>query len=186
MKKGYILVLISCYACTLCSQPVAGIYKTSTDFLQGTLFSADKNSHAHLHKVIWKNRIDLVHHDSSYRFLKSELYGYCDKEGNVYRFYRDVIYPIVNPGERILIYKISSGTGLKNSPVTETWFFSKEADSDILPLTMTSLLISFRENKSFTGLLEVYCHNETDLTDYDQTYGMYKLNRLLEISTQFK
>jgi hypothetical protein len=186
MKKGCILILISYYACTLCGQPVAGIYKTSGDFLQGTLFSSDKNSHARLHKVIRKNYIDLVHHDSSYRFLKSELYGYCDKEGNAYRFYNDTIYPIMNPGEKILIYKINNGTGLKNSPVTESWFFSKDAGSDILPLTMANLLISFRENKPFTGLLEVYCRNETNLTDYDQTHGIYKLNRLLEISAQFK
>ena len=170
----------------LTGQTAAGVFKTSADFLNGNLFYADKKTNLRLHEVLPKNYVDITHRDSSYRFLKSDLYGYSDKAGNAYRFYKNDIYPILNPGEKILIYKITSGTGLKNSPVTETWFFSKDAASAVLPLKIANVLSAFSDDKAFTSLLEMYYKNAADLIAYDTEHHQYKLNRILEISTQFK
>ena len=75
---------------------------------------------------------------------------------------------------------------MKNSPVTESYFFSKDAGSEILPLSLENLERTFSFDKSFTNILEIHFKKDDDLLEYDSIHKMYKLNRLLQISHEEK
>lgn len=183
-KLSVLLVLLGLIISLRAQQ--SGLILNTDDFLNGRIFTADSRAKLHLHLLRTNGQIEIEHNDSLYRFSKSEIYGYCDVEGKSYRFFHDRVYAILNPGEKILIYSLSSGTGFKNSPLTATYFFSKEAGSEIYSLTLSHLLQVFSDNSAFTLVLELYCKSDTDLFVYDSFYHMYKLNHLLELSKHLK
>ena len=163
-----------------------GLYKNSDDFLKGKMIYTERQSRIRLHDLFKKKIVTVKQNDSSFTLLKSELYGYKDKEGISYRFYKDTIYTILNPTESIILYKRTSGTGMKNSPETESYFFSKEAGSLLLTLTLVNMEKVFSTLPSFTKLLEFTFHYDDDLITYDQQHTKFKINRLLELSENEK
>ena len=165
---------------------VNGIFKSSNDFVNGKITHAGKHTQLKTHALFEQERLEVKSNDSIYSYLKKDVFGYVDKEGFTYRFLNNSIYPILNPYERILLYKQTSGTGMKNSPVTETYFFSKDAASAIQLLTLENLEHAFSSDKPFLNILEIHFKKNDDLIDYDSVHKMYKLNRLLQISHEEK
>lgn len=162
---------------------VQGLYKNSNDFLNSKIAFSESQTHIRLHELFKKKTVIVKYNDSSYTFLKSELYGYMDKQGNSYRFYKDEIYLILNRTKNILLYKRTSGTGMKNSPIVETYFFSKDAGSLIYPLTLANIAKVFSNVPAFTKLVEIRFHYDDDLTEFDTLHNTYRINHLLEIAT---
>jgi len=165
---------------------MTGIYINSDDFINGKITYAGKNTRLKLHELFEKDHLEVVYKDSTFSYLKKDVFGYIDREGLTYRFYDNSIYPILNPYESILVYKKTSGTGMKNSPIVESYFFSKDAGSLMQPLTLENLERAFSTDKVFTDILEIYFKNNDDLAEYDSVHKMYKINRLLEISNHEK
>jgi hypothetical protein len=163
----------------------AGVYKEALDFSEGHLMHMGSDTRIRTYEISGRNAITVKHNDSVFRYLKSELYGYRDKEGNEYRFFNSEIYSIINSREQILIYRKTMGTGLKNSPIIDTYFFSRNAAAEILPLSLRALETEFTDHKKFTALIELFFRNDAELTLYDPVHKMYKLNRLFELSTNF-
>jgi hypothetical protein len=155
-----------------------GIYLTSKDFLNRKVTFASKHTRIRLHEVLNKATIVVKTKDSTYTYFKDSIFGYHDKEGNDFRFYHGKIYPIINPAETILIYKVSNVTVQKGQLKMYSYFFSKDAHSKIFPLTMNHILDEFNDNKAYTNNLEIHCH----LLEYDNAHGVFKINRLLQIT----
>lgn len=181
--KHFNIVFLSVLLCatTWSTAQQAGIILNTQDFLEKRIVPADQR-HLNTWSFSWKSQVEIKYHDSLYRFLKSELFGFCDQEGQFYRFFRGRTYPILNPGEAILIYKLTIGSGFKDQPQVDSYFFSRDAASDINALSLLALLKAFEGNRAFQLLLEIYYKNEGDLITYDPVHHQYKINRLLELS----
>ena len=161
-----------------------GIFLTSKDFLSHKVTFASKHTRFKLHEIVNKEFVIIKTKDSSYTFFKDSIFGYQDNDGNSFRFYNRKIYPIVNPSETILIYKVSDGPAQKGQTKMYSYFFSKDAYSMILPLTMYHVFNEFKENKVFSNILETHYNNNSNLLEYDYTHCLFKINRLLQITKQ--
>ena len=183
-SQHYILVQIICLFSNLSQgqNNGRGIYLTSEDFLNHKVTLASKYTRIKLHEIVNKELVVIKTKDTTYTFFKDSIFGYQDNEGNSFRFYNGNIYPIVNPTETILIYKVSDGPVQKGQPKTYTHFFSKDARSKIFPLTMNCILTEFNNNKPFTNTLEIHFNNKNNLLEYDDTHHLFKINRLLELT----
>ena len=162
---------------SICSQD--GIYLTSEDFLKNKMSYA--KAKIKTHEFFRKEFIEVIYRDSLIKLSKKNVFGYKDHK-NTSRFFGTSVLEIINPGERILLYKKTSGTGLKNSPFSETYYFSKDAGSDVQALTISNIEDAFPENHEFIKLVGLSFHNDNELTDYDTTHSMYRLNRLLKLT----
>jgi hypothetical protein len=158
-----------------------GLYLTAQDFSNGKLSYQSRNTQIRPHELFRKNTIKVKYNHSVFVYEKKNIFGYADKDGS-YRFVDNRSFSIVNPGEQILLYKITSGTGLKNSPIVETFYFSKDADSAVQLLTIHNLLSAFANNPSFTKLIEICFTRDSELQEYDTIHHKYRINRLLEIA----
>ncbi len=166
----------------LYSQNKEGLYLTAGDFANNNLTHSCKDTRIKLHEVFKKDLVEVKCNDSLYAYNKKDVFGYRDSDGKTYRFYDGKIYPIANPNETILIYKVSNGMATKGQAQTFSYYFSKNASASIIPLSMTNLQNSFSDNKVFQEILEIHFNDSSDLLEYDRTHKMYKLNRLLEIA----
>jgi hypothetical protein len=163
-----------------------GIYKTESDYLNGKPALSEANTHVRLHEIFNTDKLEVIYKDSTFSFHKNELFGYINADGESFRFFKGNIYSILNPGEEILLYKTSSGTGLKNSPWVEHYFFSKEAGSEILPLSLPNLEALYAKDIAFETLLEIAFKSDSELNAYDSLHQKYKLSRLYELSKGFE
>ncbi len=172
------------------AQQITGIYLSGADFNSNKMaFSKEKKKKCKikLHDFSYKNYVTVKYCDSVYTFKKDSIFGYKDNSGVSHRFYGKDIYPIVNQGEQILLYRVEKVTGdTKNRQVYINYYFSKDANSPILPLTINYLERAFSDNKSFSELLEIHFGSSSDLMEYDSLHKMHKINRLLELSKTHK
>jgi hypothetical protein len=159
-----------------------GIYLTGNDFSKRKLAHASPHTHIKLHEVFKTDIVEVKCNDSLFSYKKSDVFGYKDNTGQSYRFFDKKIYPILNSGEKILIYKIQDKIGFKGQAPVESYHFSRDAGSPIYLLTISNLETAFSENKEFQKLLEIHFSNDNQLIEYDKQHGEYKLNRILELS----
>lgn len=187
MKKSIIILFIflnTIKGFLFAQTKIPGIYLNSGDFLNGKVTHGGKHTRILLHELLRKDHLDVVCAEGKFVYRKKDVYGYVNAEGFCYRFYNDHIFPIMNPNERILLYQKISGTGMKNSPVVESYFFSRDAASEILPLTIENLDQAFHEFKAFTRMIDLHFKDSDDLAEYDEAHAMYKLNDLLQLSRE--
>jgi len=169
------------------AQQIKGIYLTSNDFITGKLFFIKEKGKdkIKLHDFIYKPFITVKHNHYTYRILKDTLYGYEDRKNRIYRFFEKKAYLMLNPKESILLYSIKTKTAeFKYSKTITTYYFSKNPQSSIIPLTIGNLITSYSDNKLFIEYITLYFKTNSELSEYDFTHHQYKLNRLLELSTQ--
>lgn len=181
---NYILIQIICLFSGLAhaQNNGRGIYLTSENFLSHKVSLASKHTRIKLHEIVNKELVVIKTKDSTSTFFKDSIFGYQDKEGNSFRFYNGEIYPIINPTETILIYKVSNGPVQKGQTKTYSYFFSKDVHSKIYPLKMNYILDEFNSNKPFTNILETHFNNTSNLLEYDDVHKVFKINRLLQIT----
>ena len=116
----------------------SGIYFTANDYAKHKLsFAINCNMQKHKIKsdmILHPKEISIKHVDSTYTYPKDSIYGikYCD--GSTVRVYNNSEYPLINPDETILIYKVISGSGSKGSPSITRYYFSKDAKGKIQEL----------------------------------------------------
>lgn len=163
-----------------------GIFLNADDFRAQKLTHASVHTHIKLHEVFKKKIVEVKVRDSSYIYKKASIFGYRDKEGISCRFFNDEIFPILNPNETILIYRLDTAIPSKGLTKTYSYYFSADATRAVFPLLIANLEKEFKGNKAFLNLLEVHFSNSSDLSEYDPVHKMYKLNRLLELAENEK
>src|SRR5690606_37851858 len=97
---------------------------------------------------------------------KDSVYAvrYCS--GAVERIFQGKVYPMVNPGEAILIYKITIPAIGKTQPAQTKWYFSKDAAWPIQPLTIGNLVGAFPDNHVFHDAIMAEFKTEGELSRY--------------------
>ncbi len=160
----------------------SAIYLTATDFEHQKTTHQTKHTRIKLHDVIKKDFIEVKVNDTIYKYSKNEIFGYRDTEGNQFRMYQGNIYPILNPGEKIVIYKVTGAPVQKGQLQTYSYYFSADASKEILPLTLYHLEHAFADSKEFTSMLEIHFSSANGLLEYDSTHHMYKISRFLELA----
>lgn len=160
----------------------SGIYFTVNDYTNQKLaFAINCKSQKHKIKanmIFHQKEISIKHNDSTFKYPKDSIYGikYCD--GSVVRIFRKSEFPLINVGESILIYKVETGSGMKNNPVVINYYFSKDAASEIQKLTINNLKNAFQNNHKFHDLIEMEFHSDNELIKYDSFHKMTRINRI--------
>jgi hypothetical protein len=165
----------------------SGVYLTPKDFVTHKLsFAINCKTQKHKIKsdmIFHPKEITIKHKDSTYTYPKDSIYGikYCD--GSIVRIYDNSEYPLINPNEKILIYKVvSRGTGRGNPSATTRYYFSKDAKSRIEKLTIDNIKAAFPDNHKFHDLIDMEFHSDNELSTYDNFHKIMKINRVLQNS----
>lgn len=168
----------------------SGIYFTANDYVKHKLsFAINCKTQKHKIKsdmIFHPNEISIKHADSTFTYPKDSIYGinYCD--GSIVRVYNNSEYPLINPYETILIYKVISGSGSKGSPSITRYYFSKDANDKIQELTIYSIKAAFPDNHKFHDLVDMAFHSNAELTAYESFHKIMKINRVLQNSLKTK
>lgn len=172
------------------SQNIKGIYLSGMDVKNGKLsFTKDKNSTTKikLHDFFYKPYITVKNRDSTFKILKDLLFGYEDIDNNIYHFYEGKNYRLLNPKEEILLYSYETKTlEIKYTKTVLNYYFSKNYNSPLIPLTIANLMEQYRNNNEFIEYLHLYYKSDTELCEYDYQHNQYKLNQLLQLSNKNK
>lgn len=151
-----------------------GVYSTAHDRQAGTLSLAiDCKSERHKIKSGFigdKSAIKVVRDDKTHKFLRRDIYGYRDCEGNEYHFHDGKSYQLLNPGESIAIYRVFEWKGKQQ--VTKH-FFRSESMATIKPLTLRNLNNEFSAEPLFLKKLHILAKNDFLLVKY-----LYAVNRV--------
>lgn len=168
----------------------SGIYFTASEYIKHRLnFAINCETEKHKIKsdmIFHPKEISIKHADSTYTYPKDSIYGikYCD--GSIVRIYNSSEYPLINPDEKIMIYKVISGPGTKGSPSVTRYYFSKDAKSKIQELTIYNMKAVFPDNHKFHDLVDMEFHSNDELTAYDNFHKIMKINRVLQNSLEAK
>ncbi len=181
-----VFIAISCFG----QRERSGIYFTANDYERHHLsFAIDCKTEKHKIKsnmIFHPKEITIKHNNTNYKYSKDTIYGiqYCD--GAIIRIYKNLEYPLVNPNEMIMIYKVvSMGFGKNNPPKTE-YYFSKDVKSEIETLSIYNLKKAFLSNHKFHDLIDAVFHQDKELYAYDDFHKIMKINRVLQISLEIK
>ncbi|MCK6650829.1 MAG: hypothetical protein L6Q66_14325 [Bacteroidia bacterium] len=138
----------------------SGIYFTVNDYLNHKLaFVINCKNQKHKIKadmIFHQKEISIKHNDSTYNYPN----------------------PFINTGESILIYKVETGSGMKNNPVVINYYFSKDAASEIQKLTINNLKMAFQNNHKFHDLIDMEFHSDNELIKYDAFHKMTRINKI--------
>lgn len=163
----------------------SGIYRSSDDFVKQKLsFAINCNTEKHKIKdqmIFAPGKITIKHGDSTFTYVKDSIYGIKKCDGTILRVYSNTEYPLINPGEQIMIYKLTTSS-TKASPKVINYYFSKDAESKVEDLTISNLKAAFHDNHKFHDLIDAQFHNNKELTLYDNTHKIMKVNRILQNS----
>jgi hypothetical protein len=193
MKKivflNMVLLFLSCGVFAQAHKTISysGIYKTAQDYKDEKLsyvVNCDSSSgKIKFHHFFSGKHVDIVQNGKRYRLSKDSVFGYRDCKGKDFRFYGDNSYDYqVEEARGIIIYSALvndptyTGKGIK---LVTAYFFSKNINSDILPFTMKYLKQAFKGDNRFCSIID----STDDITSYDETHKMYKINYLLTQST---
>lgn len=169
----------------------SGIYQTADDFSKHKLSYAI-NYKKEQHKIngfllFNSTQVKVTHHGTPYMLEKSDIYGYKSTTGNVFRFVDNTEYKVLNPDEGLLLYLHTTPVSPVVNPTIkeeEHYYFSKDAVSLPVDLTIDNLKKAFRENSKFIASLDKYFEKDEQLISYDGKRKTYTLNRLLQLSRQ--
>lgn len=163
-----------------------GIFKTAEDFRKGNYLIKAISASAYkvcANRLLKAKKIKVINGDSTYTFLKSDIYGYQDFK-NYYRFNNNDVYTILNPKETIIIYEKIKLAGPKGNLPTKMYFFSKNESSEILPFTIENLKWVFQNEGEFYDLIEIHYKEDIDLLRFDSLRKMYFINYLFNRTNQ--
>jgi hypothetical protein len=165
------------------TDPKSGIYLTASDYQHHKLHLAgdqSTNNKLRLNDFFGGKTLTINHKGEEYKFSKDSIYGYRDKDGSDYRFYKShsAKYKILENGS-IVIYETqqpgNKQTGFK--PVSR-YYFSDGADGEIYALSLNNLKRVFKGKPAF-DIIDSNFHTDDELIKYDNDHHVFRINRLL-------
>ncbi|MFM2224448.1 MAG: hypothetical protein RJA07_650 [Bacteroidota bacterium] len=188
MKKQFTFLLL--FFCLMRSIIFAqssstGIYLTAKDFQQHKISftsSPQKKYKISIDEIFYSPFIKISFGDSTIKLSKEIVYGYRNSQNISFRFFNKNEFEISNPTETILLYKLTVAAGARGSATTTKYFFSKDAASPIVPLSIYNLQKIFANDASFQEWITIYFHTDEELLKYDAVNKMYQLNHVFQIS----
>jgi hypothetical protein len=161
----------------------AGIYLSAQDYQNGKLAPADK---IHLNEFVSSHYIDVIKDKRTIRYCKDSIFGFRDKAGKDYRFFKnyDQAYRIME-NKTLVIYATYQPTHTSKgitAPMIPSYFFSTNLNGAIYPLTINNLKNAFPENMKFHDMLDRSFNDGTPVSAYDDANKMFKVNYLINKS----
>jgi hypothetical protein len=158
----------------------SGIYLTASDFNRNSLhLSGDKSTQNtfHLNDFFGGEKVIVNHDGKKYQFSKDSIFGYRDKDGIAYRFFKDHSgeYKILE-NKKAVIYERRFPNG--KAGFRAVYYFSKGAEDDIYVLSADNLKKVFKGEQAF-DIIDINFHNDGDLLSYDQFQHEYRINYYL-------
>jgi hypothetical protein len=173
--------LLSFHTGLIAQKAIEGVYLSANDFTNGKIaFSNDspgKKYQLCMNEFSDAPSIKITLGVSVITLAKDSIFGYRDKKGTSYRFYKNDLLTILNPAEKILLYSKTSRVGSpRNINLVTNYYFSETAGSPIYALTKHNLSVVFGKDVHFMELLNMYFHFDSELTAYDSQHKVYFLN----------
>jgi hypothetical protein len=185
------LLLMSIVTVDAQNIPGSGIYLNTHDYETGKLsyvFQCNSQDKIKLNDFLSSSFINITIGGKTTQLSKDSIFGYRNCKNETYRFYKkhDEEFQIIE-NKGVIVYlsstKIVSNNG-KTSRVVPAYFFSKTADSEILPLTISNLKKAFPDNIKFHDMLDTEFGSGEALSAYSSINNMYKINYLLSQSNR--
>ena len=156
-----------------------GIYLSATDYANKKLAYAD-GAKIHLNNSVWEMPYITVNDKGKkVKLEKKNIYGYVNDQKEVVRIYNGSEYLLAEDGSIQIYIQTNHVAKSKGFNVIKSYYFSKSAESEILPLTKENLKKAFSTNAAFLALLG---DPGLDLSGYNDTLHTYQLNYLLSKS----
>ncbi len=181
MKNRLLFFGSFCFAMHFVSAQDNGIYMNAYDFSEGKLsyfFECGTAKNKSKLNEFWeKDYLTVVYDNEPHEIKKNEIFGYRDCDSLAYRFVGDNHYLILNPSERILLYKYESPASKKLNEDPH-YFFTHGATGEMKTLTLTNLKAEFPENYKFHDSLDAEFKSDSELLLFDILHKEYKINWL--------
>ncbi len=156
-----------------------GVYSSEHDRRSGTL-SLAIDCKAEDHRITTgfvreHSAIKIVRESETHSFLRRDIYGYRDCNGNEYHFFKGKSFELINPGDEIPIYRTYSQRGKQR---VARYFFTS-TNGDILALKLDNFRDVFSDEPVFLEKLHILARNDFQLTRY-----LYLINLVWSNSQQ--
>jgi hypothetical protein len=184
---GLVVVIFLFQSFAQKGESIKGLFMSAEDFSEGKLsFAQNSNSKGNkilLNDLFNKKYITVKQNDSSYRFLKSSIYGFEEYDGDIYRFLGKKELFLLNKEDTILIYKWILPRKPADARINATnYYFSIGKEGVLKKLTIKNLKNAFITNTKFQVLIDRNFKYNTDLAEFDKVNKLYKINYLLKES----
>jgi hypothetical protein len=159
----------------------SGLYLTYSDYVNHKLSYTDGKINKN--EFIGSKNVTIVSNGKKTVLAKDQLFGY-HYANNDYRFNDGKAYQIVDTtGFYIYSYDklVQQGKGPKPTTV---YYFSKNFDGAILPLTPENIAVAFPKNTKFKNMVELASRSDLKLDAYDAQSNEYKIKELYSESLQ--
>ena len=158
----------------------SGLYLTAQDYANKKLSYSNENSGKYKIRVaplFNKYRVQVLQNGEKHNFFEFDLFGYKVKDQD-YRFFNDQQYKVVDNSFFYLYTRVVTVDKGKAHTLKTNYYFSLQADGNIIDLTIENLKEAFPNNHKFLDLLDVYFRSDDDLKWYDNFNRMYKVEHI--------
>lgn len=169
----------------MAQQGCCGVFLTAGDFSAGKALLVETGktgSQVSAGDLLNGKHLFVSQSGSIRRIDTRNVYAVQCCDGRIVRIYREGYYTLVNPGERILLYKVTRNPVCKGDIFRIKYFFSKDAGSDIEELTRDNLKAAFPDNHAFDDAVDNQFRADDELYAYDNFHKCYKLNRVYSVN----
>lgn len=164
----------------------SGLYLSVGDYnIQKLSYEIDCSKESHkikVDKLFGQSKLDIIHDGKKYSYEKKDVFGFRDCKNTDFRFFNNNEYQIVD-SEFFYLYSyhiyVSNGKTLVRKPA---YFISREAGSNIEPLTLENLKNFFPDNHKYHDMLDAAFKTNNDLNIYDSYHKMYSIKHLYKQS----
>jgi hypothetical protein len=160
----------------------SGVFLTVKDYQNNKLIQeADCDNNKEKFKtnaLISKSTFDVIYKGLKTTYQKNDIYAYRDCEHNVWRFYNNKEYKIME-SKSIYVYsmrKVAMDGGVIEKK--SVYYFSSSASGDIKELTIDNLKLTYPNNHVFNNMLDEEFVEDKPVHSYDFVHEMYKVNYL--------
>ena len=160
----------------------SGIFLTASDFKKNKLIQeADCENDKEKFKTndfFSKSSFDVLYKGKKTTYQKKDIYAFRDCENNVWRFYNNKEYQIIET-KALYLYTIKkivvNGGVIEKDPI---YYFSSDADGDIKELNIDNLKLTYPNNQTFRNMIDSEFQTDEAIYSYDHKHKMYLVNYL--------
>jgi hypothetical protein len=182
MKKIIIVVLFLAATSNTFSQTknLNGVYLTSNDFINGKIHLKGDKKQVRVNEDLVFNPtyVRVKTEGKKYFFHKDSIWGVSDNK-DIYRFANSNNYTLIANSGIMLYLRRVSGRHMRIF-----YYFSENASSPILPLTIQNLEKSYVDNKKFHDLLHSAIIKDEELATYDEKCKSYRIVNIYKLSLE--
>ena len=176
-------IILFAFAAVITAANVNAQKNNSGIYLSGQDFATKKISYegAKIKTNLLFNPTEIKVIDNDYKttLAKVNVYGYTTKDNKTFRYYNGVLYQVLNPQDKFLLYKLNRLSFSKNQQ-EPLYFFSINADAPVQSLTIMNVKKAFPDDRSLHYAMDMLFRYDADLLRFDDYYKQYKIVELVK------